>query len=159
MFQVKTTWNLETRNLGTKVMNSKITQITDSDFDRAVLFPRRPAVVFLTAEWSDASGAAYPVFEAAAEKYRAKTDVYEMNVDKNRIIPTAYGVRRIPAVMMFADGRLDELYAGAMTPEKLDAKIEKLTPPDGFYKSVARSFKKTATRLESRVAVLLSELF
>ena len=140
-------------------MKSSITKITDSDFDGAVLFPRKPAVVFFTANWSETSRAAYPVFEAAAAKYRSKAAVYEMNTDENSIIPTAYGVRRLPAVLTFAGGRLEAAYFGRITEEKLDEKIEEITPAGDFYQTVAESFKKTAMRVESCVALLLSELF
>ena len=140
-------------------MNSRITKISDSDFDRTVLFPRRTAVVFFTAEWSEASGAARGVFEAAADKYAAVADVYEIDVDENRIIPTAYAVRRIPAALIFTGGRLDESFAGAIIAERLDEKIERLTRSVSFYDATAEAFKKTAARLESRVAMLLSELF
>jgi thioredoxin 1 len=140
-------------------MHEKITKIKDSDFDRAVLFPKKPAVVFLTAEWSEASRTAYPLFEATAEKYRAAAAVYEMNVDENSIIPTAYGVRRIPTVLTFADGRLIESFFGKITAESLAEKIEKVAPAGAVYKTVAAFSKKLAARARGRVSGLLSELF
>ena len=140
-------------------MSSTIKKINDSNFDSAVLFPRKPAVVFFTADWSDASRAVHPILDAAALKYRSKAAVYEMNTDENSIIPIAYGVRRVPAVLTFAGGRLEEAYFGSMTKEKLDEKIEKITSPGDFYKTVAETFKKTAMRARYRIALLLSELF
>jgi thioredoxin-like negative regulator of GroEL len=140
-------------------MNEKLTKIKDSDFDRVVLFPRKPAVVFFSAEWSESSRTAYPLFASAAERYGAKAAVYEMNVDENPIIPTAYGIRRIPAVLIFSGGRLDESFTGKITEEKLVEKIEKLTAPDKIHKTVAAVSKKFAARVGNRVGGLLSELF
>ena len=139
-------------------MNKKITKIKDSDFDRAVLFPRKPAVVFFSAEWSDASQMVYPVFESAAEKYKSKAAVYEMNVDENSIIPVAYGVRRLPAVLTFAEGRLDESHFGIISEDALGEKIEKLTAQPEIYQTVAAFSKRLAARVSDRVSLLFSEL-
>ena len=140
-------------------MNKRITKIKDSDFDLRVLFPRKPAVVFFSADWSDASHTVYPVLEAAAEKYRAKAAVYEMNVDENSIIPVAYGVRRLPAVLTFADGRLDESHFGFITEDKLNEKIEKLIASAEIYQTVAAFSNKLAAHVSNRVGWLLSGLF
>ena len=140
-------------------MKNKIKKINDRDFDRAVLFPRRPAVVFFTAGWSEAGEAAFPLIEAAADKYRTKAAFFEMNVDENSIIPTAYGVRRIPAVLTFTAGRLDEPPGGRITEKSLTEKIEQITAPDRLYKTVGAVCRKTAARVGTRVVWLLSELF
>ena len=102
-------------------MREKITKINDSNFDSLVIFPKKPAVVFLSANWSESSQLICPIFEAAADKYRTKITIYEMDVDENPIIPIAYGIRRIPAVLTFANGQFTESHTGAITEEKLDA--------------------------------------
>ncbi len=128
-------------------MSEKITKIKDSNFDSAVLFPKKPAVVFFSADWSETSGRARAVFETAAEKHRNKAAFYELDVDENPIISRAYGVRRIPAVLTFSDGRFSEALVGAITAEKLNEKIEKTKISGEFYKSVAAVGKRFADRL------------
>jgi thioredoxin-like negative regulator of GroEL len=144
---------------GLRKMNNKITKIYDSDFDSKVLFPRKTAVVFFSANWSESSRTAYPIFAAAAEKYRSEAAIYEMDVDENSIIPIAYGVRRLPAVLTFANGRLDESHSGAISEEKLTEKIEKLASAGRRYQKVAAVSRQFATRIGDRVGWLLSELF
>jgi thioredoxin-like negative regulator of GroEL len=139
-------------------MRKNITKITDSDFDSLVLFPRKPAVVFFSADWSESSQTVCPFFEAAAEKYKSKVTIYEMDADENPIIPIAYRVRRIPAVLMFAGGRLSESHFGMIAEEMLDEKIEKLTASGEIYQTIAAFSKKLAARARYRVGWLLSEL-
>ena len=140
-------------------MREKITKINDSNFDSLVIFPKKPAVVFLSANWSESSQLICPIFEAAADKYRTKITIYEMDVDENPIIPIAYGIRRIPAVLTFANGQFTESHTGAITKEKLDEQIEKITFSSEIYKNVAILSKKLAARISSRIGLLLSELF
>lgn len=100
-----------------------------------------------------------PLLEAAAEKFRGKASFYELDTDENPIIPIAYGVRRVPAVLMFAGGSFNESQVGTITQAGLFKKIEKLTASDKIYRTVAAFSKKLAARARYRVHLLFSGLF
>lgn len=132
-------------------MSGKFTKINDSNFDSLVIIPQKPTVVFFTANWSGPSRTLRPTLETVADKYRTKATVYEIDVDENPIIPTAYGVRSIPAILLFADGRqVDSQIGGAFSRDKLEEKIEKITFSSELYKSVAAFSRKFAAHFSAR---------
>ncbi|MEP6901444.1 MAG: thioredoxin domain-containing protein [Actinomycetota bacterium] len=134
-------------------MNEKITKISDSNFDSLVIIPKKPAVVFFSANWSESSQMVFPIIEATAEKYMTKVEFYEMNVGENSIIPIAYGIRRIPAVLTFDGGRLGDSLFGSITPEKLVKNIEKTNSSGDFYKNMMAFSKKFVASLGRRLGV------
>lgn len=140
-------------------MKRAITKINDLDFDAEVLFPRKAAAVFFSAYWNADDREARVVFETTAEKFCSRTAFYEFDVDENPIIPTAYGIRRVPAILTFADGRLTEAHSGFITEEKLSEKIERLADSGEFYQTVAAFSRKMAARLGAGVEMLRSQIF
>src|SRR4051812_15490130 len=134
-------------------MSEIITKIRDDNFDSLVIIPRKPAVVFFSANWSGPSRIVRPTLETAADKYRAKIAFYEIDVDENPIIQMAYGIRSLPAILLFADGRLDDSCLGAISRDKLEEKLEKLTAPGELYKNMLAFSKKFAVGLGRRFGV------
>lgn len=140
-------------------MNRTVTKISDSDFDLTVLFPRKPAAVFFSAVWVETNDAARNAFETTAEKFRQDAAFYEFDVDENPIIPMAYGIRRVPAILTFTDGRLTEAHAGFITEKKLGEKIEELTASGEIFQTVAAFSRKMAARVGAGVEMLWSQIF
>jgi thioredoxin 1 len=127
-------------------MSEKITKISDHNFDSLVIIPKKPTLVYFSANWSGPSRIVRPILETAAEKYRPKVTIYELDVDENPIIQIAYGVRSVPTILFFAGGRLVDSYVGAISRDKLEEKIGKITFSGELYKSVAAFTKKFAAR-------------
>lgn len=140
-------------------MNKNVIKIDDSNFDSLVLFPQKTAAVFFSAKWSETSAAVRPVFEAAAEKFSPPAVFCEIDVDENPAIRNAYRVRRLPAILIFAEGNLNEALTGAINELKLNEKLERLTATDRTYRNIADFSRKIARRIDSGVGRLLSELF
>jgi thioredoxin 1 len=127
-------------------MSSKITKITDSDFDSLVVIPKKPAVVCFSANWSGPSRMVRPTLETAAGKYSGKVAFYELDVDENPIIQMAYGVRSVPTILLFAGGQLVESHTGAITRDKLEGKLEKIAASGEAFKNMVAFSKKFAAR-------------
>jgi thioredoxin 1 len=134
-------------------MSDKITKVTDSDFDSLVIIPKKPTVVCFSAYWCGPSRMVRPTLEAAAEKYSGKVTFYELDIDENPIIQMAYGVRSIPAILLFAGGQLVDSYVGAITRDKLEEKLEKVTASGELYKNMMAFSKKFAARVGGRFGV------
>ncbi len=134
-------------------MSEKITKINDSNFDALVIIPKKPTVVFFSASWNAPSRMARPILETAAEKYSQKVKIYEMDVDENSIVPTAYAVRNLPAILTFAGGQLIDIQIGAVTRDKLNEKIEKIADSGELYKNMLAFSKKLAVGFGKRFGV------
>jgi thioredoxin 1 len=86
-------------------MNSVVIEVNDSNFESEVLKSSRPVLVDFWAAWCGPCRAIAPTVEAIAEQYQGKADVAKPNVDENGITPASYGVRGIPTLILFKDGK------------------------------------------------------
>lgn len=127
-------------------MSSKITKITDSDFDSLVIIPKKPSVVCFSANWSGPSRMIRPTLETAADKYTGKVAFYELDADENPIIQMAYGVRSVPTLLFFAGGQLVDSHVGAITRDKLEGKLERIAASGEAFKNIVAFSKKLAAR-------------
>jgi len=134
-------------------MNSKITKITDSNFDSLAIIPKEPTVVCFSANWSESSRMVRPTLETAADKYVSKVTFYELNVDENPIIQMAYSVRNVPSILFFANGQLVDRFIGAITRDKLEEKLEKIASFGDFYENMVAFSKKFAARIGERFGI------
>jgi thioredoxin 1 len=127
-------------------MSDKITKITDSNFDSLVIIPKKPTVVCFSANWCGPSRMVRPTLETAADKYAAKVTFYELDVDENPKIQIAYGVHSLPTILFFAGGQLIDRYAGAITRDKLEEKLQKISVSGEAFKNMVAYSKKLAAR-------------
>ena len=134
-------------------MSDKITKITDSNFDSLVIIPKKPTVVYFSAKWCGPSRMIRPTLESAADKYTAKATFYELDVDENPVVQMAYGVRSLPTILFFAGGQLVDSCAGAISRDKLEEKLEKITVSGALYNNMVALSKKFAARIGGRFGV------
>lgn len=82
---------------------SKPIEITDANFPQEVLESQVPVLVDVWAEWCAPCRMIAPAVEAIAEQYAGKVKVGKLDADRSRI-PSQYGVRGIPTLLVFRDG-------------------------------------------------------
>jgi thioredoxin 1 len=82
-------------------------QFTDSNFEAEVLKSDLPVIV-----------------DEIANEYDGKVSVGKMNVDENPEIPSKYGIRSIPTLLVFKNGELVEKIVGAVPKSSITSKIE-----------------------------------
>ncbi len=78
---------------------------TDNNFDNDVLGSSKPVLVDFWAEWCGPCRQLTPTIDAIAEEMGDKVDVYKVNIDENPEAPSKYGVRSIPTLILFKDGK------------------------------------------------------
>lgn len=99
--------------------------INDADFDAKVLKSGVPVLVDFWAPWCGPCVAIGPVLDALAAEYKGKLTIAKMNVDENANIPATFGVRSIPFMALFKDGKLVDSIVGAVPKTKLVDMISK----------------------------------
>ncbi|WP_119421905.1 thioredoxin TrxA [Desertibaculum subflavum] len=90
------------------------TKITDQSFETDVLKSGAPVLVDFWAEWCGPCKQIAPALEQIAEEMKGQITVAKMNIDENQRIASQYGVRGIPTLMLFKEGKLVATKVGAM---------------------------------------------
>jgi thioredoxin 1 len=65
-----------------------------------------------------------PILDEMATTYSGKLQITKMNVDENREIPAKFGIRGIPTLMLFKDGKLAATKVGALSKSQMAAFID-----------------------------------
>ena len=102
-----------------------ILEVTDSNFDQAVLKSEQPVTVDFWAAWCGPCRALAPVVDELARSYNGKVKVAKMDVDKNVSTPQRYNVRGIPTLLIFKGGQVAEQIVGYVPKETIEKALQK----------------------------------
>jgi thioredoxin 1 len=105
--------------------NSTVRQVSDSDFESAVLNAGKPAFVDFWAPWCGPCRIIGPIVEELAPSYEGKAVIAKINVDDNPGVAQRFQVTSIPTLMMFRDGKLVDRAVGAMPRSELQKFIDR----------------------------------
>jgi thioredoxin 1 len=105
--------------------SEKVLAFGDGNFETEVIQSGMPVLVDFWAPWCAPCKAIAPVVDALAEEYDGKIKVGKMNVDDNPATPGKYGVRGIPTIVLFKDGKVMDQVVGAVPRAQLEALIKK----------------------------------
>jgi thioredoxin 1 len=97
---------------------------TDKDFEQDVLKSTKPVIVDFWAEWCGPCRQLAPVLDELSEELGDKVDICKINIDQNIETPTKYGVRGIPTLILFKDGKQVATKVGALPKSSLKEWIE-----------------------------------
>lgn len=86
-------------------MGQNTQAVTDSSFDKDVMKSTTPVLVDFWAEWCGPCRALSPKLEEIAGEMSSQVKIVKMNVDENPQTPGQYGIRGIPAMLLFKDGK------------------------------------------------------
>lgn len=105
-------------------MSDAIKHVTDSSFEADVLQSAKPVLVDYWAEWCGPCKMIAPALDDAAVTFADRLDIAKINIDENQQIPSQYGVRGIPTLMLFKEGQVVATKVGALSKSQLAAFIE-----------------------------------
>jgi thioredoxin 1 len=101
-----------------------IKHVSDTSFQADVLDAQAPVLVDFWAEWCGPCKMIAPILDEVAGTYQGKLQVAKVNVDENREVPAKFGIRGIPTLILFKDGKPAATKVGALSKAQLTAFID-----------------------------------
>lgn len=102
---------------------SQLIKFTDQNFITEVLEHDQPVLVDFWAPWCGSCRAVSPLIEQLAEQYFGTVKVGKLNVDENPDTSFKFGIRSIPVVLLFSNGKVVESLIGAQSKERYEKAI------------------------------------
>ena len=84
----------------------------------------RPAIVDFYATWCGPCKALHPVLEELSKEYSGKVDIYQIDVDKEKELAAAFGIRSIPTLLMIPMKEEPRISQGALPKDQLKKAID-----------------------------------
>lgn len=106
-------------------MSENIIHVSDSNFETLILKSEVPALVDFWASWCAPCRAIAPIVDEMAAQFNGKVRIAKLNVDDNPATPGKYGVRGIPTLILFKDGKVVDQLVGAVPKNQIKELIEK----------------------------------
>ncbi len=100
-------------------------QFTDDTFEAEVTKSEIPVLVDFWAPWCAPCKMIGPIVEGIGKEYEGRLKVGKLNVDDNPQAATQFGIRGIPALLLFVNGQPIEQIIGAVPKNQITEKIDK----------------------------------
>jgi thioredoxin 1 len=92
----------------------KTITITDENFDEEVVKSDKPVLIDFWATWCGPCKMIAPIVEELVDEYEGKAKIGKLDVDNNQQTAIKFGVRSIPTILIFKDGKLKDTIIGAV---------------------------------------------
>src|SRR5919197_5189190 len=106
-------------------MSENVKEVSDNSFEQEVLKSDQPVLVDFWAAWCAPCRMLAPTVEAVADKYAGNARVVKLNVDDNPSVSQRYGIKGIPTLILFKNGKEEERVVGATSKEAISRMIDK----------------------------------
>lgn len=105
---------------------SSMSSVTDSDFKKEVLESKLPVLVDFWAPWCGPCRMVAPVVDEIGQQYQGQIKVCKLNTDDNSTTASEHGIRSIPTLIIFHEGKKVDLVVGAVPKTTLASIIDKV---------------------------------
>jgi thioredoxin 1 len=105
---------------------SAVFEVSDATFDQEVLQSEQPVLVDFWAVWCGPCKAIAPIVDELATSFEGKLKVAKVDVDKNSATPGRYGIRGIPALLIFKGGKVADQIVGYAPREVIEEKVNRV---------------------------------
>jgi len=101
-------------------------QVNDSNFEEIVVKSDKPVLVDFWAEWCGPCRMIAPIIEELAKEFEGRAVVVKCDVDNSPGVAAKYGIRNIPTVLFFKDGKIADKQVGAVPKNSFLTKLNAL---------------------------------
>ena len=102
----------------------KTVEITDDNFETEVIKSDKPVLIDFWAVWCGPCKLIAPIVEELSTEYEGKVKIGKLDVDSNQQTSIKFGVRSIPTLLLFKDGKLEDTIIGAVPKSKIVEKLD-----------------------------------
>jgi len=102
-----------------KITMSEVLHTTDATFEQDVLRADVPVLLDFWAPWCGPCRMVAPILDELAAEFGAKVKVVKINIDENQETPAKFGVRSIPTLILFKEGKAAATQVGALPKNQL----------------------------------------
>jgi thioredoxin 1 len=106
-------------------MENQMLEINDQNFDDTVLKTGQTVLLDFWAPWCGPCKALAPAIEALARDYAGRLIAGKLNVDENPAVTSRFGIKSVPTVIVFRDGKRFEQMTGLVSRAALQQAVEK----------------------------------
>jgi len=100
--------------------------VNDSNFDEVVIKSDKPVLVDFWAEWCGPCRMIAPIIEEISKEYSERALVVKCDVDNSPGVAAKYGIRNIPTILYFKDGKVADKQVGAVPKNNFVSKLNTL---------------------------------
>jgi len=102
-------------------MSQYVRDLSEAGLDDELLQSQKPVLVDFWAPWCAPCRAMSPAVEAAAQKLGDGAKVFKLNLDDNPSVSPRFGIKGIPTLILFKDGREANRLVGLSSKEQIEA--------------------------------------
>ena len=104
---------------------AKPVELTTENFEAMVLQAKQPVLVDFWATWCGPCRAIAPSIEALATEMEGQALIGKVDVDRQRQLASRYGIRSIPTLLIFKDGKVVDKIVGLKSKEAIERQLRR----------------------------------
>ena len=104
--------------------SEQIVHTSDASFETDVLKSNKPVLLDFWAEWCAPCKAIAPILDEVAGEYKDRLQVTKLNIDDNPQTPPRFGIRGIPTLILFKNGKVEAQKVGSLSKSQLIAFLD-----------------------------------
>lgn len=104
---------------GKLMAGANVLEINDLNFENEVISSKVPFLLDFSAVWCGPCKVLTPIVEKLADEYVGKVRVGKLDIDDSPAVASKFGIRGVPTVLVFKEGKVSGSHVGVTNKETL----------------------------------------